>query len=178
MMAMNSTVGETALSDATLAQYAADGYIAIPSLIGATEVEAAREALTSVMLSMLAAVKAGTAEFKPPVAGGTGNYDGAWIKLPEKKTSLLFEHSFDPLAVEPSDAIARVRNLYYYDTEHPLFMQLVESPGIKGIAQQLLGEDGALFQSMALVKPALIGSEKPWHQDNAYFKYAPLDKVV
>ena len=31
---------------------------------------------------------------------------------------------------------------------------------------------------MALVKPALIGSEKPWHQDNAYFKYAPLDKVV
>ena len=31
---------------------------------------------------------------------------------------------------------------------------------------------------MALHKPALIGSEKPWHQDNAYFKYAPLEKVV
>ena len=35
-----------------------------------------------------------------------------------------------------------------------------------------------MFQNMALVKPALIGSEKPWHQDNAYFKYAPLEKVV
>jgi ectoine hydroxylase-related dioxygenase (phytanoyl-CoA dioxygenase family) len=31
---------------------------------------------------------------------------------------------------------------------------------------------------MALVKPAWIGSEKPWHQDNAYFKYAPLESVV
>jgi phytanoyl-CoA hydroxylase len=175
---MSTTFDEAILSNATLAQYSSDGYIAMPSLIGAAEVEAARQALTSVMLAMLADVEADRADYKPPVAGGTGNYDGAWIKLPGKKTALLFEHSFDPLAVAPTEAINHVRNLYYYDSEHPLFGKLVESPRIKGIAQQLLGEEAVMFQTMALVKPALIGSEKPWHQDNAYFKYAPLDKVV
>jgi len=31
---------------------------------------------------------------------------------------------------------------------------------------------------MALIKPPLIGSEKPWHQDNAYFAVEDLDGVV
>ncbi len=36
-----------------------------------------------------------------------------------------------------------------------------------------------MFQTMALVKSgADRDPEKPWHQDNAYFKYAPLEKVV
>ena len=30
---------------------------------------------------------------------------------------------------------------------------------------------------MALVKPSFIGSEKPWHQDNAYFSVAPLEAI-
>ncbi len=77
--------------------------------------------LTSVMLGMLADAKAGRAEYKPAVAGGTGNYDGAWIKRPGTKIALLFEHSFDPMAAvdAATDAMAGVRNLYYYDTEHP-----------------------------------------------------------
>jgi ectoine hydroxylase-related dioxygenase (phytanoyl-CoA dioxygenase family) len=35
-----------------------------------------------------------------------------------------------------------------------------------------------MFQDMALVKPPFIGSEKPWHQDNAYFSVTPLDSVL
>src|SRR6185369_3361350 len=88
--------------------------------------------------------------------------------------------SYDVLvATESDDAIlARVRKASYYENEHPVLRALVDSPKIKGIAQQILGEEAVLFQTMALVKPALIGSEKPWHQDNAYFKYAPLERVV
>jgi phytanoyl-CoA hydroxylase len=31
---------------------------------------------------------------------------------------------------------------------------------------------------MALVKPAHVGSEKPWHQDLAYFDWHPAEKVI
>ena len=35
-----------------------------------------------------------------------------------------------------------------------------------------------LFQDQALLKPPLIGREKPWHQDNAYFNLPPETAVV
>lgn len=160
-----------------LDRYGDEGYIAFPELMAAEEIDPARDALAGVMRTMLVDAKAGRADYTPPNLGKTGNYDGAWIRRPGTKTAMLFEHSFDPMAVDEDVALNRVRNIYYYDTEHPLFAQMVELRRIKGIAEQLLGEEAVLFQSMALVKPALIGSEKPWHQDNAYFKYAPLDKV-
>jgi ectoine hydroxylase-related dioxygenase (phytanoyl-CoA dioxygenase family) len=31
---------------------------------------------------------------------------------------------------------------------------------------------------MALMKPPLKGSEKPWHQDNAYFDWTPLEGIL
>ena len=43
---------------------------------------------------------------------------------------------------------------------------------------QLLGQGRVLFQEMALVKPPRIGSEKPWHQDAAYFRMADPGLVV
>jgi phytanoyl-CoA hydroxylase len=161
------------------ADYARDGYVAIPTLLSAAEVEAARQALRQVLLNLTRDARAGRIEYKPP-NGGTGNYDGAWIHRAkgEGKAAIVFEHSFDPMAVSDEEAIGRARNLYYHHGEHPLLGALVESPKIKGVAERLLGEEAVMFQTMALVKPALIGSEKPWHQDNAYFKYAPLEKVV
>ena len=35
-----------------------------------------------------------------------------------------------------------------------------------------------LIQDMALMKPPHRGAEKPWHQDNAYFDWTPLDGVL
>ena len=168
------------------ARYARDGYIAIPQLLSPAEVETARQALREVMQKFLYDARAGRAGYRPPKPGMTGNYDGAWIFRPDPQrangheVSLSFEHSFDPLTATESDdqILAHVRKASYYENEHPVMRALVDSPKIKGIAEELLGEPAVLFQTMALVKPALIGSEKPWHQDNAYFKYAPLDRVV
>src|SRR5688572_6941836 len=166
-------------TDVSLNKYEAEGYIAVPQLLSSDEVEAARQALREVMLSMLRDARAGKIEYKP-ANGGTGNYDGAWIHRGGEKPScaIVFEHSFDPMAVSDDEALGRARNVYYYDKEHPYLAELMASPRIKGVAEQLLGEEATMFQNMALVKPALIGSEKPWHQDNAYFKYAPLEKVI
>ena len=40
------------------------------------------------------------------------------------------------------------------------------------------GGAAKLIQDMALMKPPHVGREKPWHQDNAYFLYEPLDAVI
>ncbi|WP_233161575.1 MULTISPECIES: phytanoyl-CoA dioxygenase family protein [unclassified Achromobacter] len=46
------------------------------------------------------------------------------------------------------------------------------------IARQLLGEDAALYGEHALLKPARLGPETPWHQDEAFrspdFEYREL----
>jgi phytanoyl-CoA hydroxylase len=161
----------------SLHSYRIDGYVAFSDLISKSDVQSARSALRDVMLAMLEDARAGRAIYTAPKPT-SGNYDGALIQRPNSKIALLFEHSFDPLSADPEDALAHVRKIQFYEQAHPVFAALVESPQIKGIAQELLDEEVVLFQTMALVKPALIGSEKPWHQDNAYFKYSPLDQVV
>jgi len=65
-----------------------------------------------------------------------------------------------------------------YHEQHPLFTCLAKDhPRIRGVVSSLLGANPVLFQDMALIKPPLIGSEKPWHQDDAYFTVTPLDAV-
>ena len=49
---------------------------------------------------------------------------------------------------------------------------------LMAILDQLIGPGHRLIQDMALMKPPLKGSEKPWHQDNAYFDWTPLDGIL
>src|SRR4051812_28594844 len=128
MMWMNTTFDERALTDETLTRYADDGYLALPSLLSPVEVHEVREALTSVMLRILEDGKSGRADYRPPVQGGSSNYDGAWITVRgEKQTALLFERDFDPLVATQEDALAHLRKLQYYENEHPVIRSLVDS---------------------------------------------------
>ncbi|MEO6053881.1 MAG: phytanoyl-CoA dioxygenase family protein, partial [Chthoniobacterales bacterium] len=52
------------------------------------------------------------------------------------------------------------------------------SGSIMRTVASLIGPNPIHFQDMALIKPALVGTEKPWHQDDAYFSISPLDAVV
>lgn len=72
----------------------------------------------------------------------------------------------------------KVRNFYHFQHTDPAFLELVADPRIQGFIERLVGESCVLFQTMALSKPPHIGSEKPWHQDNAYFSYTPVEKIV
>ena len=50
---------------------------------------------------------------------------------------------------------------------------------ITGIVQQLMGgRQPRIFQTMAMLKPAHVGREKPWHQDHAYFDISLEDRIV
>jgi ectoine hydroxylase-related dioxygenase (phytanoyl-CoA dioxygenase family) len=131
------------------------------------------------MERLLGDARTGQAKYRPPKPGGTGNYDGALVTRIGSRVELLTEPGYDPLGagVVADDALDHIRKIAWYENEHPLFTELIESPRVKGVAAQLIGEAAVMFQTMALVKPPLIGSEKPWHQDNAYFKFAPLEGV-
>ena len=70
------------------------------------------------------------------------------------------------------------RKLANYLDKDPVFEKLAAHPKMNRYLEQMLGPDYVHFQNMALSKPAKFGSEKPWHQDNAYFNVTPLDAII
>ncbi len=55
---------------------------------------------------------------------------------------------------------------------------MIRAPRLIAILDQLIGPGARMIQDMALMKPPHRGAEKPWHQDNAYFDWTPLDGVL
>ena len=166
------------LTDQHHAAFRAHGYIAFEQLLSPESLEAAREAMSRIVRLLHGEAVAGsdTVRYAPP-QDGVANYSGASIHH-NAGGSLSFEHSKDPLAVPSEQAELMLRKLFHFEKLDPYYTDLVRSDLTRGVIEQLLGESAILFQVMALVKPARFGSEKPWHQDNAYFSFAPLDRIV
>jgi phytanoyl-CoA hydroxylase len=72
----------------------------------------------------------------------------------------------------------RVRKLWKFADVEPTLGAMVAAPRLVGVLDQLIGPGARLIQDMALMKPPHRGAEKPWHQDNAYFDWTPLDGVI
>jgi len=72
----------------------------------------------------------------------------------------------------------RVRKLWKFAGVEPTLEAAVAAPRIVAILDHLVGSGARLIQDMALMKPPHRGAEKPWHQDNAYFDWTPLDGVI
>jgi ectoine hydroxylase-related dioxygenase (phytanoyl-CoA dioxygenase family) len=87
-------------------------------------------------------------------------------------------HDIDGAHGDPEAAELLVRKFMSFVNFKPALAALIRPEHIiYRIVSQLIGPSPILFQDMALVKPAFIGSEKPWHQDNAYFSVTPLTSV-
>ena len=80
--------------------------------------------------------------------------------------------------VEPVAPELRVRKLWKFAGVDSTLGAAVVAPRMVTILDQLIGPGAALIQDMALMKPPHRGAEKPWHQDNAYFDWTPLDGVL
>jgi ectoine hydroxylase-related dioxygenase (phytanoyl-CoA dioxygenase family) len=63
-------------------------------------------------------------------------------------------------------------------TRHAEFRRLVFDPALRSLVQAVIGMPMELAADQILMKPPEIGSAKPYHQDNAYFRCAPGDHVV
>ena len=168
------------LSPATLETYGREGFLVCESVIDRSEVEEAREAISMIIRSVHASLLRGSpdVEIQPTPADARANYAGLEVKRVGSEFRLRFEAGTDPRRMGPEEAEKSVRVLYSYRDEHPVFRRLIDHPNVRGVVEHLVGPGAILFQDMALIKPPYIGSEKPWHQDDAYFSYAPLERIV
>ncbi len=78
-------------------------------------------------------------------------------------------------ADERRDAIRKIFNFVNYE---PRLNALAAHAELLGVLERIMDDIPVLFQDMALVKPKLFGSEKPWHQDCAYFNLEEGTTVV
>ncbi len=78
----------------------------------------------------------------------------------------------------PEQREGYVRKCWQFVNHEPRLMAMSLHPVLNSVITRLLGEPASLVQDMALLKPPHIGREKPWHQDMAYFKYSPPEKVI
>lgn len=143
------------LSQEQTDQYWREGYLAFDSVLSPEEVAQARSAISELVRKYVATNQTRIGRF-----------------------FVQFEPRYK--ATDPTDPELelKVRKLMWYHEQHPWFAYLVKQhPKIQGVVSSLIGENPVLFQDMALIKPPFIGSEKPWHQDDAYFTVTPLDSV-
>lgn len=144
--------GPDALTDADIAAYHRDGFLAVANVLTASEVAGARQALDDL------------------IHGRIKGYDDL---QPEPEFRDEWPH------LSPEARADRIRKLWLFCEHEPRLRTLATTnPVIQKILARLLGEPCRLIQDMALLKPPFIGTEKPWHQDMAYFGWSPPEKVL
>lgn len=148
----NATIAEKlkgldAIDDEAYRRYREDGFIAIDDAFTSEQVRSWADALVGLIMGE-------NPEF---------NFIQFEAKSQERLDTLNSE--------ERQDA---VRKLYQFSDYHPALKELSVDPRIIAIATRIIGEPVKMIQDMALIKPPRVGSEKPWHQDKAFFDY-PLE---
>ncbi len=116
------------------------------------------------------------AEVKAALAGLLDLIGGAY---PAYHGIQYEKNTRDRVAALPSaqkqDAIRKLWKMVEYEQR---ITALAQHPQLIALMTRLVGDTPELFQDQALLKPPLIGREKPWHQDNAYFNLPPETLVV
>lgn len=85
----------------------------------------------------------------------------------------------EPAEDNSSDASwNKIRQIWDLAPHDPVITNFViNNPKVIGILKSLLGRDISLFRTTAMLKPQYIGSEKPYHQDSAYWPITPMNLV-
>lgn len=144
--------GFDAIGDADLRRYEVDGFLAVEHAFDAAELAAASDGMNDFM---------------------SGKVDGFKGVMFENAVRDRFAHLS---AEERFDA---VRKIFDFVAREPRLGAMAAHPRLlKAVSKLMGGRTPKLFQDMGLVKPPRIGREKPWHQDSAYFNYAPGTPVV
>jgi phytanoyl-CoA hydroxylase len=138
-----------AFSDEHVRQFHDEGYIAVENVFSDREVEDAKAALRFL------------------IDGGNPAYDGAQLEDAAIGKNLTAE--------EKESYVRKVMSFVDYDAR---LKQMCEHPALMAIVERLMGSKMTMIQDMALMKPPYVGREKPWHQDNAYFLYEPIEGVL
>jgi phytanoyl-CoA hydroxylase len=162
------------LSDDLIVQFKEQGFLAFSDVLTPAEVEASRTALREITRELVTTPKGRYLPARDQSVYGAATYESV-----DGGGSMTLERGFDPTGHTPEEIEMKVRKYWAFVREAGVFQRMVSTGSrLHGVVSALLGPDAILFQEMALVKPPFIGSEKPWHQDNAYFSFAPLDAIL
>lgn len=156
-------------SDAAMARYHEDGFLMVRGLLPDDEVLAARRELEEM------------ARADEPACSMIW-YEGALRdhlsldptrdhEIDAKVSGIGFaagQEDHRVPALDPELRAGFVRKFAGFVKRSPALGHLARHPTLLALIEQLVAAEPALFQDMALVKPAQ-GREKPWHQDHAYF---------
>lgn len=154
------------LSDDLIEQYERDGYIAFQDVLSPEEVARARAELSRLVRTV-------TPEPDPSVAGSS-----SLVWRSATNCRVQFEKGHEPTGLDDPELDLKVRKFYtFLDSSEFLHYLAHEHPRIQGVLEGLIGPNPIQFQNMALVKPPFQGTEKPWHQDDAYFRVTPLEAI-
>jgi phytanoyl-CoA hydroxylase len=141
---------DDALTDDEIAQYRREGYLVLRGLLG--------EGLVAVCRQTLADLASG--------------------RLVARETTLMFESGTAPESFASDERERYIRKYMDYVEDAPALKATAMSRRLHRFLDQLLGTGRVLFQEMALVKPPIVGGEKPWHQDAAYFRVSDPGLIV
>jgi phytanoyl-CoA hydroxylase len=158
-------------------RYRADGFLMVRGLLPASEVLAARAELEA----MARADPPGCAMiwYEGALRDHIALDPGCDRAIDGKVGGVGFaagqEHHRLP-ALDPELRARHVRKFAGFVERKAALGRLARQPDLMALVERLVGAAPALFQDMALVKPA-HGREKPWHQDHAFFNVA-LDTPI
>jgi phytanoyl-CoA hydroxylase len=62
--------------------------------------------------------------------------------------------------------------------KHPAFRSFVLDERLREILTSIIGRPVYLVRDQVFLKPAVFGSAKPWHQDQAHLQVDPLDHAI
>ncbi len=149
-MATSSTPPLGSLTDRQVAEFYQNGYIVVRGLIDAATVESAKQTIDDF--------------------------------IQQHPNDVLYEpealRSRPPASLPPAERILAVRGIHQQVFKDARFLAFARNAALTDALVSLLGPDIKVLQDMALIKPPRIGSEKPAHQDAAYFEVEPLDQIV
>jgi phytanoyl-CoA hydroxylase len=164
------------LTATQIEDYWRQGWLAFEQALTADEVAAARAALSTIVYDHVSDPT--RSEFRPGKVRHS-NQCGAEYHSRTSRMFFQLEPGFEPGAADAREIELQIRKFMHFEHETPLFEQMTTVHAkTRGLLPTILGGPVVLYQCMALIKPPRIGSEKPWHQDNAYFSVKNMDGVI
>ncbi len=161
-----------------IARYREDGYLAFLGALTPEETKAASDGINE-LVHKYAFNEALTEHVGSGFNETSKNSNGMLFK---SRTSDFHFQAESEYAAQPDklDELAdNIRKFQSFTDELPIYDEIANRhPKLRALLGAILGEDYLPYSSMALCKPAGIGSAKPWHQDLAYFSVNRFDGVA
>lgn len=143
--------GFAAVGDAEIAQFQELGYLVVEDAFSPDEIDAAQQGIIDL------------------IAGRYDSFRGVQFEASSRELLPTLT------AEEKQDHVRKLSAFVGYDAA---LKALAEHPQLLAVLERMMGEPPELFQDIALLKPPLVGREKPWHQDNAFFNILPRTPVI